>query len=95
MYSSITATELKKYVGKINIIDVRDSYLYRLGSIPTAKSIPINYLLMNPDNYLNKKDIYYLFCDYGMKSSKACNALANKGYQVINVLGGYNEYISK
>lgn len=94
MYSSITATELKKYVGKIKIIDIRDSYLYKLGGIPTAKNIPINYLLMKPDNYLNKNDTYYIYCASGMQSGKVCSTLSIKGYNVINILGGYQEYIS-
>ena len=38
MYKSISTEELKSLVGKINIIDIRDSYLYNLSSIPTAKN---------------------------------------------------------
>ena len=51
MYSSITASDIKGMIGKINIIDIRESYLYRLGSIPTSKNIPLSYLDMSPEKY--------------------------------------------
>lgn len=95
MYKSISTEELKSLVGKINIIDIRDSYLYNLSSIPTARNIPINYLLMMPDRYLDKEKIYYIYCQYGVQSSKACSELVKQDYKVINILGGYNDYISK
>ena len=44
----------------LNIIDIRDNYLYNIGSIPHSKNIPMNFLIMNPDNYLNKNDTYYI-----------------------------------
>lgn len=95
MYTSLTATEIKGYIGKINIIDIRDNYLYRLGSIPTAKNISMNFLLSSPESYLKKTETYYIYCDYGKQSSQVCNNLARKGYNVVNILGGYNEYISR
>ena len=58
MLSSIPTSDLKKMIGRINIIDIRDNYLYKLGSIPTSKNIPMNFLLINPDDYLKiEKDI--------------------------------------
>ncbi len=91
----ITASEVKGMIGRINLIDIRDNYLYNLGSIPTAKNVPINFLLSNPDMYIDKNSTYYIYCSYGMQSAKVCNILNNKGYKVINLLGGYNEYSSK
>ena len=37
MLSSIPTSDLKKMIGRINIIDIRDNYLYKLGSIPPLK----------------------------------------------------------
>lgn len=95
MLSSITTSDIKGMIGRINIIDIRDNYLYRLGSIPTSKNIPANFLLANPEDYLKKNETYYIYCARGMQSTKICSSLANLGYKVINCLGGYNEYISK
>ena len=44
----------------LNIIDIRDNYLYNMGCIPRARNIPMNFLLTNPDNYLNKDEEYYI-----------------------------------
>lgn len=95
MYRSISAKEVKTLIGRVNILDIRANYLYRLSSIPSSKNIPVNYLLMDPDKYLNKSDEYYIYCSFGMQSAKACYELDKKGYKVVNVLGGYNDYLSK
>lgn len=76
----------------LNIIDIRDGYLYNIGNIPGSKNIPMNFLLMNPENYLNKDEIYYLYCSYGINSKKACLKLTSMGYNVFNIKGGYNLY---
>ena len=89
---SITVFELKSLIPGVKIIDVRDNYKYNLGNIPTSKNISANFLITNPENYLNKEDIYYIYCDFGNTSNRICNVLSQKGYKVINVLGGYNEY---
>ena len=88
----ITVSELKSLIPGVRIIDIRDNYKYSLGNIPTSKNIPANFLLTNPDNYLNKEDIYYIYCDFGNTSARVCDALKRKGYKVVNILGGYNEY---
>ena len=76
----------------IRIIDIRDNYQFNMGSIPTSINIPTNFLITNPDIYLNKNSTYYLYCEYGTTSKKVCNKLSNKGFNVINVLGGFSEY---
>ena len=43
-------------------------------------------------NYLEKNTQYYIYCEYGGRSEKTCKILSNKGYNVINVLGGYKDY---
>ena len=93
MYNNIKASDLKGLIGKINIIDIRKSFLYNLGSIPSSKNIPSTYLLANPENYLDKNCIYYIYCASGLQSPKVCLELYNKGYNVVNVLGGYNDYL--
>lgn len=53
---------------------------------------PYEFLLVNPENYLKKNQKYYIYCEYGTRSEKLCNKLSNLGYDVVNVIGGYNEY---
>lgn len=95
MYKEINSYELIELMSthNINLIDIRDNYQFSLGSISGAKNIPTNYLLTNPSKYLNKKDDYYLFCNYGTTSSKICNILTKQGYNVVNVAGGYANYL--
>lgn len=94
MYKNIRASELKGLIGKVNIIDIRKNYLYNFGSIPSSKNIPISYLTLEPEKYLDKNKEYYIYCSSGMQSPKVCAELTSKGYKVVNVLGGYNDYIS-
>ncbi|MDD6878874.1 MAG: rhodanese-like domain-containing protein [bacterium] len=90
--NNITVTELRNLIPRVKIIDIRDNYEYNLGNIPTSKNIPKNFLVTNPNLYLNQEDTYYVYCQYGNSSGKVCNKLNEQGYKVINVLGGYNEY---
>lgn len=94
MYNNIKASELKGMIGRINLIDIRKNYLYKLGSIPSSKNIPSSFLLMDPSKYLNKDKEYYIYCTQGMESAKVCSKLKKQGYNVVNVLGGYHDYIS-
>lgn len=92
MSNEINIQELKTLIPGAKIIDIRDNYQFNLGSIPTSINIPMNFLLTNPDSYLTKNNTYYLYCEYGSRSKMACNELRKKGYNVINVLGGFSEY---
>ena len=93
MYKNIRACDLKGLIGKVNIIDIRKNYLYNLGSIPSSKNIPSAFLLLYPEKYLEKDKEYYIYCSGGMESPKVCAELTSKGYNVVNVLGGYNDYV--
>ena len=95
MYSSITCEKLRNLIGKVNIIDIRDNYLYQMGSIPSSKNIPINYLVVDPSKYLNKNDVYYIYCSFGHQSTYVCSKLYNMGYNVVNVIGGYDGYFKQ
>ncbi len=94
MYDSISALELKQRImmHPLQVIDIRDKYQYLLDHIPNAKNIPQNFLLMMPENYIDKNTTYYLYCEYGMRSKKVCTELSKLGYKVINIDGGYQAY---
>lgn len=94
MYKNIRAEDLKGLIGKVNIIDIRNSYLHNIANIPSSKNVPSSFLLMYPEKYISKDKEYYIYCTSGIESPKVCSELSNKGYNVVNVLGGYNNYIN-
>ena len=57
---NINKKDLKPFY---NIIDIRDRKLYEEGHIFNAINIPMNLLLNNVSNYLNKEDVYYIYCE--------------------------------
>lgn len=90
---NISIQDLLKLNLSDNLIDIRDNYQFVLGSIPNSINVPYNFLIMNPENYLVKSKKYYLYCGYGSKSKNACEKLFSKGYDVVNILDGYNGYL--
>lgn len=77
----------------INLIDIRETYEYNSGSIKGAKNIPMMNLLSTPEKYLKKDREYYIMCQSGGRSSRACDALSKGGYDVVNVSGGVGSYV--
>lgn len=84
----ITYKELKK-ISKPNVIDLRNSLDYKHGSFKDAANVSSIGLLFNTKKFLNKEDTYYLMCYSGNMSSKTAMILSQRGYNVVNVLGGY------
>lgn len=94
MYDSIDIKEIDRInTIDICIIDIRDKYEYVLSHIKNSINIPLNYILAFPDKYLNLNKTYYIYCESGNKSRKVCLYLSELGYKVIDLIGGYNEYI--
>lgn len=77
----------------IHLIDIRDNYKFSEGSIASAKNIPSNFLLTNPEEYLDLNKEYYIFCNHGSTSRRVCEILSRRGYHVINISGGYTSYL--
>lgn len=92
MYDSLDIQEIDSFTACQNLIDIRDKYQYLLGHLPNARNIPYTYLIMMPENYLQKEEIYYLYCDHGEKSRKICAHLQELGYHAIDLVGGYESY---
>ena len=76
-------------MNNINIIDIRDNYSYNEGHIKNAKNIPYYSLLNNYSIYLNKKEKYYLYCNYGKQSMEISNRLNLLGYNTYYIKEGY------
>lgn len=75
------------------LIDIREPYEFRSGSLTKAKNIPMGEMLNNPGQYLKKDSTYYLFCQSGMRSGRACAYLTKQGYDVVNLSGGMGSYV--
>ena len=78
--NNISVNELKSMTN-INIIDIRSREKYNDNHIP------------NLDKYFNKNELYYIYCQKGIMSQKACIMLSNLGYNVVNISGGYESWV--
>jgi rhodanese-related sulfurtransferase len=93
---SISTAELKELLAKENIqlLDVRSPKEIKQGFIKTAKFA--NYF--DADFYeqaskiLDKTKPVYLYCRSGNRSGKSAKILQEKGYEVYNILGGFNQW---
>ncbi len=86
--NEISINELAK-INNPSIIDIRDNYSYAKGHIGGAKNIPYYSLLINYSIYLDKNDIYYLYCNYGHQSKEISDKLNSYGYHTFYVKEGY------
>jgi rhodanese-related sulfurtransferase len=91
----IGVNEIDPLIGTVELIDIREGYEYKAGSIKTAKNIPMGSLLAAPEKYLIKDKTYYIMCQSGGRSARATKALSKAGYNVINVLGGMGSYTGR
>lgn len=89
----ISINDLMSIIDQINIIDIRSIQSYNNNHIPNAKNIPMEKLLINPEQYLNKSEKYYLYCQKGLSSENVCNILKKLGFDVTSVDGGYEGFI--
>ncbi len=88
---SININDVKDVKGA-KIIDVRETYEFEGGTIKGAINIPMTGLMMNADNFLDKKEKYYIMCQGGGRSMQVCSVLESQGYYVVNLTGGYSSY---
>ncbi|MFA9378021.1 MAG: rhodanese-like domain-containing protein [Lachnotalea sp.] len=89
----IHVNEMDDLLGKVELIDIREPYEYKSGTLRTAKNIPMGNLINAPSKYLIKDKTYYIMCQSGGRSSSACRTLLKQGYNVINVSGGMGSYV--
>ena len=87
---NIKACDLKP---EYNIIDLRTKGAYMKGHIYNSKNIDMNNLTDMPNMYLDKDKTYYIYCTEGFKSKRCCKLLEVMGYDVVNVIDGYEGFI--
>ena len=93
---SISTKELKVLLEKekVQLMDVRSPKEIKEGAIETA--LFANYFDANfyetATKQLDKSKPVYLYCRSGNRSGKASKILKEKGFKVVNVLGGYMQW---
>ncbi len=93
---TVSTKELKVLLEKetIQLVDVRTPKEIKKGSIESA--LFVNFFdedfTEKAVNKLDKSKPVYIVCRSGNRSTKACRVLKEKGYNVYNVLGGYNKW---
>lgn len=75
-----------------NIIDLRSKDEYNNWHIKGSVNTSYNKILVNPENYLNKRVKYLLLCDYGKMSKKVCEILRKQGFLTFSLLHGIKKY---
>ena len=76
-------------------IDIRSKSKYDYSHIDNAINIGFYELYFFYDNYLNKTTKYYIYCDNGNRSRILVNRLNKKGFNCVNIDGGFNNYLKK
>lgn len=82
-----------KCLSDVNIVDLRSVEKYNSSHIPDAVNIPFEKLLVNPYDYIDKNLRYYLYCQHGLTSKRVCSILSKLGFNVINIDGGFEEWL--
>ena len=75
----------------LSVLDVREVEEFEMLHLEGASNLPLSQLA---DTYeqLDKDQLYYVICKSGMRSARACQFLAEQGYDVINVQGGMTAF---
>jgi rhodanese-related sulfurtransferase len=96
----ITPAELRRLLASppnnICVVDVRDAAQYDAGHIPEARSVPLA-VLVSSFNTLPKDKLIVTCCSdiaCGL-STQAALELAQKGFQVQHLIGGFAEWSRK
>ena len=72
---------------QLSLVDVREVEEFEALHLEGARNFPLSQLA---DTYeqLDKDNLYYVICKSGMRSARACQFLAEQGFEVTNVHGG-------
>ena len=75
----------------LTILDVREVEEFQEGHIEGAVNAPLSTLDKGYEQ-LDASKRYYVICQGGMRSERACKFLETKGFDVVNVEGGMNQW---
>ena len=83
--------QILKQKEDITILDVREGDEFQAGHIEGALNAPLSTLDKGYEQ-LDASKRYYVICQGGMRSERACQFLETKGFDVVNVEGGMNQW---
>ena len=75
----------------LTILDVREVEEFQAGHIDGAVNVPLS-TLEEQYSQLEADKRYYVICQGGKRSDRACQFLETKGFDVVNVEGGMNQW---
>ena len=75
----------------LSVLDVREVEEFETLHLEGAQNLPLSQLTDTYDQ-LDKDLLHYVICKSGMRSARACQFLAEQGYDVINVQGGMTAF---
>ena len=75
----------------LSVLDVREVDEFEALHLEGAQNLPLSQLTDTYDQ-LDKDQLHYVICKSGMRSARACQFLAEQGYEVINVQGGMTAF---
>ncbi len=75
------------------IIDIRNKNSYNCSHIKNAVNFSHDDLIYNHKSILDKKNLYYIYCEKGVLSNKTSTILNSLGYDTYSLDGGYNKYL--
>ena len=75
----------------LSVLDVREVEEFETLHLEGAQNLPLSQLA---DTYeeLDKNQLHYVICKSGVRSARACQFLAEQGYEVINVQGRMTDF---
>ena len=76
---------------QLSLVDVREAEEFETLHLEGAQNLPLSQLTDTYDQ-LDKDLLHYVICKSGMRSARACQFLAEQGYDVINVQGGMTAF---
>ena len=76
---------------QLSLVDVREVEEFETLHLEGAQNLPLSQLTDIYDQ-LDKDLLHYVICKSGMRSARACQFLAEQGYEVINVQGGMTAF---
>lgn len=76
---------------QLSLVDVREVEEFQTLHLEGAQNLPLSQLTDTYDQ-LDKELLHYVICKSGIRSARACQFLAEQGYEVINVQGGMTAF---
>ena len=76
---------------QLSLVDVREVEEFQTLHLEGAQNLPLSQLADIYDQ-LDKDLLHYVICKSGIRSARACQFLAEQGYEVINVQGGMTAF---